>query len=135
MVYRGFVGMMYPRDFLLFAHKADRDEDAKKIAELIQQGYGIGSPFLDLLITKKSNNKIEMEIVGHEGRARCVALNQLQPNVLIPVHFFLMGGMRARHVDDNIIRALNNKIKAEGTKQIVYNKIHSIWLNGNLIRL
>lgn len=134
VVYRGFVGMMFPKDFMYFAHRADREEDAKNILNLIEQGYGIGSPFLYLDIEGENPN-LTMRIVGHEGRARCVALNYLQPNVAIPVHFFLGGGLRARSLTDQMIGMLNQRIKAEGSEIPVQGRIQSIWLRGENIPL
>lgn len=136
VVYRGFVGMMKPSDFLLFAAKADRGEDAKEVLNLIKDGYGIGSPFLYLkLDNDEETSKIKMSIVGHEGRARSVALNTLQPNVNIPVHFFMYGETRARHIKDQVVKMLNSSITAERTGEFVKNRIDSIWLNGTHIKL
>lgn len=133
VVYRGFVGMMLPKDFSAFALRADRSEDAKSIVHLMRQGYGVGSPFFQLDI-KDIENPV-LRIVGHEGRARCVAINSIQPNVAIPVHFFLVNELRARHINDQIVSSLNTSIRAEGTDTPVRNKIQSIWLNGKHIKL
>ena len=136
IMYRGFVGMMKPNDFLSFAASADRSEDAASITKLIEQGYGIGSPFLILDIERDKSEKITgMKIKGHEGRARCVALTKLQPSIDIPVHFLLYGETRARHVDKQMISLLNTSIRAEKTESVVANKINSIWLNGKHISL
>ena len=133
VVYRGFVGMMLPSSFSDFTPTADRDGDATQIMNLIEQGYGIGSPFLILDIGDE--DKPSMRIVGHEGRARCIALTKLQPNVLIPVHFILYGEGRARHITKDMVAKLNTSITAENSKQIVKNKIRSIWLNGTHVSL
>jgi hypothetical protein len=133
IVYRGFVAMMYPKDFASFAATADRSEDAQQIAKLIKEGYGVGSPFLILDVDRSATKPTK--VVGHEGRARCVALNNLQPNVLIPVHCMLYGETRARHIDDQMISRLNSSITAERTDSIVKNKIQSVWVNGKHITL
>jgi hypothetical protein len=136
VVYRGFVGMMLPKNFELFAQRADRGEDAKNIQQLIKEGYGIGSPFLVLKINNIENiDKITLSVVGHEGRARCVALNTMQPGVVIPIHFILYGETRARHLNSQIISLLNDRITAEGTNVSVKNKIKSVWINGRHVTL
>ena len=134
VVYRGFVGMMYPRDFSEFAKKADRDESAKKIVELISEGYGVGSPFLDIDVNNPGEKNMKMKVYGHEGRARCIALNIIQPNVLIPVHFFF-SGLRARDITEEMVPLFNQRIMAEGSNTFVRDKIKGIWLRGKYIEL
>ena len=163
--YQGFVGMMYPRDFLSFALTAESEADnrASSLKQAIEAGFAVGSPFLQLdavtnFLEKKPYNRHEdvlykhyyanqdkesqeryfadkelktLGITGHEGRARVIALSSLIPTELIPVHFILMKGLRARHLKEHpeIVQALNTSITKQGTNTFtIQNRIQGIWL-------
>lgn len=117
VVYKGFVGMLTPKQFLQLAanHNGQREESAADFKQTISEGYPIGAPFIEIILEDIEDGGYAT-VVGHEGRARMLALNSfakegqmgLHESSKIPVHFFLRDGLRARHITDKMIDSLKN---------------------------
>lgn len=77
--------LMKPRDFL--GLNPERTFSFDKVRELIKSGAKIGPPFLKLL--KEGEN---LRVIAHEGRGRMSVLNELAPDLEIPVHSLITEG-------------------------------------------
>ncbi len=116
VVYKGFVALLTPQQFLDLAldHKG-REESAEEFKELISEGIPIAAPFFEVTLEGIEDGKFAT-VVGHEGRARMMALRFFAREGLhgltgasrIPVHFFLRDGLRSRHITDEMIKSLSN---------------------------
>lgn len=115
--YKGFVAMLTPKQFLELAadHGGQREDSATDMKTAILDGYPLGSPFLEIVLSDIEEGGYAT-IVGHEGRARCLALLSLAKEgkagfteaTKIPVHFFLRDGMRSRHITDEMIDSIRH---------------------------
>lgn len=149
--YKGFVGFITPKQFLELAanHQGKREESAADIKQAISDGFPIGAPFLDITLSDIEEGGYAT-VVGHEGRARCLALIALGrdkqmgflENTKIPVHFFLRDGLRSRHITDEMIASLKNSgiipedQKKKNPKEAEKLKVlKEIYINGKKIEL
>ena len=101
--YLGFTVHMKPSDFLNLNPERGEDKGIGQVEKHIRSGGSIGSPFLsvDWDTDDKSgdlSSSGNWRVTGHEGRARMLALHNMQPDVAVPVHVFPSGGIRARHL-------------------------------------
>lgn len=113
--YKGFVAFLTPRDFLKLAadHNGKREESAQDFKKVISEGYPIGTPFLDISLSDIGEGGYAT-VMGHEGRARMLALASLANDGILglhtttrfPVHFFLYDGLRSRHITEQMIKSL-----------------------------
>lgn len=101
--YFGFTMFITPEKFIKLAASGNREADGKDIAEAMKKEVAFGNPFFQL-----DTIQGVPRIVGHEGRARMLAIRALNGNVYFPVHVFTVG-KRARDLDAdffaNLIRA------------------------------
>jgi hypothetical protein len=112
--YFGFAVQMKPSVFgKLAAPLNERNAtSAAGLAELLQQGRTIGSPFLIVDYDPESTNPIG-KVQSHEGRNRMIAINKLLGDVPVEVHIFLGLGLRRRHITDKDIANMRNLLIAE----------------------
>ena len=96
---KGFVKNMSPTQFLSLALPLQEPLSAKWIEEAIRNGKSIGNPFLQVDLDAK--NKL-WRVIGHEGRNRAIAINNINSSTLIPVHIFPSKGMRARNITEEM---------------------------------
>jgi len=92
------------------------------IEKHISQGGAVASPFLDIQIPHDwLDGKFEeaADVKGHEGRNRMKAILKLEGDAPIEVHLFLLGGIRARDINQNIILALSQGMYSERTKNFI----------------
>jgi len=121
VLYEGFVGMMLPKDFttLSYAPGEQQEQSSSTIKEKIKEGFAVGSPFLYLTVWKEKNGHItddvleELKVTGHEGRSRSIAINNIQPDKPIPVHFFIRRG-KARDITPEIFEKVMTEIIPQG---------------------
>lgn len=104
-------------------------ESAKKMEHLIKEGYSIGNPFIDLNVDSILDEDSDLKhpvIIGHEGRARSLALKHLGVKE-IPVQVFLPG-YRSRHIKniEEFKDKLNEGVVKEGSKILVKNAFNKI---------
>jgi len=103
--YKGFVVYMTPSEFLrLNPSRSSGEESFQSLKDymLSQEELKIGPPFLQPRWDEESNRWI---IKQHEGRGRMLVLNEYMPDEEIPVHVFPRGGLRSRHITDEMLFA------------------------------
>jgi hypothetical protein len=130
--YHGFVALMKPSVFLgiVLDDEGHQDGTAKEIAKLILKGYALGPPFLNLDTLPYETDGSAPKITGHEGRGRmkaCLIANGDSP---VPVHVFLQGGLRSRHLTPELIAAIKGRIQAERSTRVVNSPFEGIFVNG-----
>lgn len=130
--YHGFVGMMTPSTFRALALPDDSKQRAASIVKLINDGYAVGIPFLQVDFKDFEDETGPVKVVGHEGRARMIAVEMLNGDRPVPVHIFLMGGMRARDLTSELLAAVKGKLQAERSKKVVTSPFEDVFVNGKL---
>jgi ribosomal protein S18 acetylase RimI-like enzyme len=130
--YRGFKCWMYPTMFLRLAKEltSKRESSVQYLKSSIEAGKSIGSPFLE--VTWDESKEI-WSVWSHEGRHRMEAIKQLWPNELVEVHIFCGGGLRARHINDQMVQKFMDGVFAE-SKTYVKNPCGIVELNGKIIK-
>jgi len=111
--YFGFTIFITPSVFLRFAAAGDRSETAKGLVEKIKNRTPIGNPFFSITFNEKQfedGEPLTVKIVAHEGRARMSAIEQINGDLeKVPVHIFLRGETRARHLNEKFFQALRDR--------------------------
>jgi len=100
--YMGMVRHMSADDFLHLASplKNPRPGHVEGLRDLIKSGRPIGNPFLE---TEWNEGDKRWDVKSHDGRHRSLAIKNLYGgHTQIPVHVFPRGGMRARHLTDEM---------------------------------
>jgi len=120
--YKGFVIWVKPLAFLSCVEQPPVG-DLAGVREGMKAA-GVGSPFLVLKPTDAG-----YKVVGHEGRHRCLVLQQDQPNTLIPVHVFV-NGMRARDWTPATVRDLLAAVIPENHQSAIPIPAQQIVLGG-----
>lgn len=107
--YFGMRVLMKPSTFLKLALPLDKPTSVDHIAKHLEQGGALGSPFLQIDIPQsweEGDFDRPAKVVGHEGRNRMMAIQKVEGDDPVEVHFFPTGGLRARHLTPNIVKAL-----------------------------
>ena len=151
VVYKGFVVMLTPKQFLELAadHRGHREESAQDFVQVISEGYPIAAPFLEITLSDIGDGGYAT-VLGHEGRARMLALLKfaregsmgLHASSRIPVHFLLNDGLRSRHITDEMIKSIkedgiipeDEKRKPPKSAQRIHLKAEA-YINGKKIEL
>ena len=103
VAYLGLRVLMKPSVFLELAERRHFfARSASSIADKIEDGEAIGSPFLSVKVDEEGDQPAE--VMNHEGRNRMVAVKELEGDDPIEVHIFLAQGMRRRHLTDAKLR-------------------------------
>jgi hypothetical protein len=99
--YMGFQTTMPASKFLELAPPVHHDpESLAFLQKALTEGRPLGQPFLD---SRWNEARKTWDITGHEGRHRSHSIAQMfGPESEIPVHVFPGGGMRARHITDEM---------------------------------
>ena len=128
--YMGFVGMMKPSTFMSLAldDQGAQEETSKDLEKFVEEGYAIGIPFLYIDIDEKGEKL--PKITGHEGRGRMRMVRRVNGDDPIPVHFFLRGGMRSRHLTKDMVDEVKQGVYAEGSDRLVKNPITHVYVDG-----
>lgn len=90
--YHGFVVSLSPREFLSLTPPRGLVPREGMVEAMRMEG--IGPPFLDVRWEGGG-----LQVVGHEGRGRSMALDRHGFQGKMPVHVFFRDGTRARHLD------------------------------------
>lgn len=130
--YMGFVGFMKPSTFMELALSDSQMQEptSVELEKLSKEGYAIGIPFLNISIDEQG--KKLPKITGHEGRGRMRMAKRMNNDEELPVHFFLDGGMRARHLTRDMIEEVKQGIYAERSERLVSNPVSKIYVDGAL---
>ena len=110
--YRGFTAMMRPSKFLELAAdlEAPKKSSVEYIRKAIDQGKGVGSPFLNLDF---ETGKVD----SHDGRHRMLAILEKNGDAPVPVHIFGKGEQRARSLDEGKINSFASSMTGEDGRQ------------------
>lgn len=101
--YLGLRVLMKPSMFLELADTRDFfARSSSYIADKIEDGEAIGSPFLSVKVDEEGDQPAE--VTQHEGRNRMTAILNVEGDDPIEVHIFLAQGMRRRHLTDAKLR-------------------------------
>ena len=111
--YKGFVVMMKPEAYLALAKAGVKKGSKERAKDIIIAGKPIGSPFLDV-----DFSGLTPRVVGHDGRHRMMAIEELQPNVAVPVHIFGSNGLRAKDITSRQIEDFKTKALNEDKKLV-----------------
>lgn len=103
--YRGFAVLMTPRQFLRLAERRDFSlgSGLEPIKAALEDGQPMGSPFLDVLFDEDGQEPAKVR--QHEGRTRMRAVQELYGDIPALVHIFPAQGLRARHLNLDLIAA------------------------------
>jgi len=129
--YMGLRVMMLPSIFLKLALFLKEPKSAANITKYIEQGGHIASPFLILEIPEEWDDGDFSEtarVIGHEGRNRMIALQELERNQPQEVHIFPQG-LRNRHMTPEFIKNMNNQLIPERQEQPISGPFWSDVLN------
>jgi len=113
--YKGFVVMMKPEAYLALAKAGIKKGSKERAEKIIIAGKPIGSPFLDV-----DFSGLTPRVVGHDGRHRMMAIEELQPNVAVPVHIFGANGLRAKNITSSQIEDFKTKALNEDRKLVAF---------------
>ena len=129
--YLGLRVLMYPSTFLSLAYYRSRNDlgNVDYIKNYIKNGGTIGAPFLQISIPNRWENddySIPSIVIGHEGRNRMMALDELQdeglePDVPVETHL-LFYKYRARHLKPEWIIQLNKQLYNQNTEYVHVSK-------------
>ena len=111
--YMGLKVLMKPSMFLKLAHKLNSPVSVDYIVKHLEQGGALGAPFLSVEIPIEwENNDFSKDarVIGHEGRNRMLAIQQVEGDEPVEVHLFPSHGMRARHLTPEIIKHLQRSM-------------------------
>jgi hypothetical protein len=130
--YVGFVAFMKPSVFLRLAldDRGHQEPTSRELEKLAKEGYAIGIPFLIIQFDPDGNEL--PRVIGHEGRGRMRMVQRVLGDVPIPVHFFLSGGMRSRHLTPEHADEVKLGIYAERSDKVIKNPVYEVWINGRL---
>lgn len=131
--YEGFVATMTPSTFLTLAtdDQGYQEPTSKELEALVKEGYALGIPFLSIKFDEEGNEL--PRITGHEGRGRMRMLRRVLGDVPVPVHFFLRGGLRSRHLTPEMTDEVKLGVFAEQSNRLVRRPVVDIWVNGKKI--
>jgi putative chitinase len=112
--YRGLRVLMKPSTFIKLAPSIDHDETIDYIEQYMKNGGALGSPYLVIDIpeewTEENKFRKMAKVVAHEGRHRMMAIQRLEGDDPVEVHIIPNGEIRARHLNDNVLKYLNKSL-------------------------
>lgn len=125
--YMGKVVLMKPSVFLKLAKPLSRQnaDSVDFLKEYIGSGKSIGSPFMFIDLEKDPDSEEWQptangaKIVGHEGRNRAYAIQELYGDVPMLVHIFFRGGWRSRQVSEAVMDQINKRLIPEGKESSI----------------
>ena len=110
VAYKGFVVWMKPQDFLRLNPPRPARQAAGAMAatrQAIEEGQGIGPPFLDVELVTEGADAGSFRVRNHEGRGRMMAINEIAPDTPVPVHMFGHGAIdRGRDITPEMLEGL-----------------------------
>ena len=120
--YRGFTALMKPSVFLSLAAPLDEPRSVPYIIKHIEQGGGIGSPYLTVDIPEQwykgdFTNLSYARVTGHEGRNRMMAIQKLEGDNPVEMQIHLRD-RKGREISDEMMFQLQMAMKNEDGKLI-----------------
>ena len=126
--YLGLRVSMTPKIFIDLAAPLGQ-EPSNEIQQHLKQGGTIGAPFLIIEIPeswKDGDFDMPARVVGHEGRNRMIAIEQVFGNRAIETHLFFSQGLRNRHITDDFKKHLNKILIKEKSKTLISGPFFSL---------
>jgi len=125
--YFGMRVKMRPTTFVKLAAPLGRDQAKQEMIDYIKDGGAIGAPFL--IININGNN---VEVVGHEGRNRMLAVYAAEGDDPIETHLFFRGDIsRARQLTPEIVQKIKAGMSQENTGKSVPGPL---WEDGKIVK-
>jgi hypothetical protein len=117
--YLGMRVLMGAGTFLSLASPLSRQtaSSADDIRRHLESGGTVGSPWLTIRIPPEWSDgdfSTPARVISHEGRNRMWAIQELVGNQGVEVHVFFEGGLRARHIQPEWIRQINQQLIPQG---------------------
>ena len=114
--YFGMRVKMKPSVFLKLAESRRGVPEVDKVINHIKNGGAIGAPFLIISYTQGS----PAEIIGHEGRSRMIAIQQVFGDIPVEVHLFFNSDTvnRARHLTPDIVADINKTMMSQDDQEL-----------------
>jgi len=114
--YFGMRVKMKPSVFLKLAESRRGVPAVDKVINHIKNGGAIGAPFLIISYTQGS----PAEIIGHEGRSRMIAIQQVFGDIPVEVHLFFNSDTvnRARHLTPDIVADINKTMMSQDDQEL-----------------
>jgi spore germination cell wall hydrolase CwlJ-like protein len=126
--YFGLRVMMKPSTFLSLALPLNEPRSVEYIMQHMKDGGALGAPFLYVKIPadwEEGDLMRPASISGHEGRNRMLAIQKLEGDDPVEVHLLLQGGMRARHLNPDMIKELQNGMMNQSRNRYVTGPLFS----------
>jgi hypothetical protein len=122
--YLGVKVFMRPSVFLKLATPLSRSDaqSADKIKQHLSQDGAIASAWLVIRIPEaweQSDFSKPAQVVGHEGRNRMIAIQELEGDAPVETHLFFAQGLRARHITPEWVHHLNQHMLSQVNKSLV----------------
>lgn len=123
--YFGMRVQMRPSTFVKLAAPLGRDA-SDEMKAYIAKGGAIGAPFLIINVDGD-----DVEVVGHEGRNRMIAVKAIEGDDPVETHLFFRGDVsRARHLTPEIV----SRIRAGMTQEKTGKKVAGpLWEDGKIV--
>ena len=112
--YRGMRVAMRPSKFLALAAPMSKPRSVDHLKQHIANGGAIGAPFLMVEVDEDDPAGKPPRIVGHEGRNRMIAIQEVEGDNPVEVHLLFRGMVsRARQltpeIKQNIVQAAHQE--------------------------
>jgi hypothetical protein len=118
---------MRPSTFIKLAAPLERDQAKQEMIDYVKSGGAIGAPFLIVRIDDDG-----VEVTGHEGRNRMLAVYAAEGDSPIETHLFFRGRVkRARHLTPEIIQKIKAGMSQENTGKTVTGPL---WEDGKIVK-
>ena len=124
--YMGMKVLMKPSVFLNLAHQLNnpKEDSIKYLTEHLESGGKIGAPFLNIYPPEAwgaGDFSENARVSGHEGRHRMLALQAVDGDEPVEVHFFFKSPQinRNRHLTEEIIENLRTALIKEASNEVI----------------
>lgn len=115
--YQGVRVNMKPSTFLKLAAAVNIPKGGEMV-DYIRGGGSIGAPFLQIEIPEEMED--QPRVVGHEGRHRMAAVQEVEGDKPIEVHLFPRGSIRrGRQINKDVLQYFNKGMYKEKTSTLI----------------
>lgn len=129
--YFGLMGVIIPGVFLKLTTPRGfkpRQESLDYLADQILQGKDFAIPFLKVEVPNKEWERgiftTKAKVIEHDGRHRIISYTNVSKGK-VPVAIIIKG-FRRRHITRDMIKALQNQLVGQYTKEIILNPVQKL---------